>query len=87
MCWRNNSYKLNSSYNLFAIISSASLKMSMPLAFSFLISLSRPYFLKNTEKICDFLEDMEVILANAEGCGEKVNKDLFCGAANPYDKL
>lgn len=39
------------------------------------------------EKICDFFEEMEVTLANADGCGEKVDTDLLDGAADAYDDL
>ena len=42
---------------------------------------------EDIERICDFFEDMEVTLANAAGCGEKVDRDLLCGAAVVYDEL
>jgi len=42
---------------------------------------------EDIEKICDFFEEMEVTLANADGCGEEVDSDLLCGAADAYDEL
>lgn len=41
----------------------------------------------DVELICDFFEEMEVTLANADGCGEEVDQDLLDGASDAYDEL
>ncbi len=42
---------------------------------------------EDIEKICDFFEEMEVTLANADGCGEEVDQDLLDGVSDAYDDL
>lgn len=65
-------------------------KRSIELIVKYLPEIGVELPLKNeddVDKICDFFEDMEASLANAAGCGEKIDRDLLCDASNAFDDL
>ena len=38
-------------------------------------------------KICEYFMNMEISLANALGCGDKIDRNLLDASANAYDDL